>query len=79
MLIALSPSIYLFSLSIMNRFSWNMAFGKKMNVRIGVAMLSLAFALATNHASPVVLTGGIALLLVCLVGYEQICCDTSQD
>jgi len=79
MLIALSPSIYLFALSIMNRFSWNMAFGKKMNARIGVAMLSLAFALATNHASPVVFTGGLTLLLVCLVSYEQICCDTSQD
>jgi low temperature requirement protein LtrA len=79
MLIAFSPSLYLFSLSLINRFSWNMAFGKQMKARIGVAMLAIAFALATSHESSVVFTGGIALLMVCLVSYEQIYCSTSSD
>lgn len=72
MLIAFSPSLYLISLSLVNRFSWNMAFGKQMKARIGVATLSLAFALVAGYASPVLLTGGIALLMVCLVTYELI-------
>jgi low temperature requirement protein LtrA len=72
MLIAFSPSLYLISLSLINRFSWNMAFGKQMKARIVVAALSLTFALVTVHVSPVILTGGIALLMICLVSYELI-------
>jgi low temperature requirement protein LtrA len=74
LLITLSPSLYLFSLSLMNRFSWNMPFDKKMTARIIVALLSITFALVTSHLSPVIFTGGIALLMVCLVIYEQIWC-----
>jgi low temperature requirement protein LtrA len=79
LLIVFSPPLYLISLSVLNRFSWGMAFDKKMKARIGVAMLSLAFAAGTGHVSPVVLTGGIALLMVCLVIYELIFCATSKD
>jgi low temperature requirement protein LtrA len=79
MLLAISPSLYLFSLSLINRFSWNMAFDRKMIARISVVLLSLAFALTASHASTVAFTGGIALLMVCLVSYEHICCATSQD
>ena len=76
LLIGFSPSIYLVSISVINRITWDMAFDKKMAARISVAVLSLAFALLANHTSPVVFTGGIALLMVCLVSYEQICCST---
>jgi low temperature requirement protein LtrA len=79
MLIALSPSLYLFSLSIMNRFSWNMAFGRKMKARISIAILSLVFALVASHISLVVFTGVLALLMVCLVSYEHIRCITTGD
>ncbi len=79
MLIIFTPPLYLISLSVMNRLSWDMAFDKKMKARIVVAMLCFAFALVTGHASAVVLTGGIALLMVCLVSYEIIFCATSQD
>jgi low temperature requirement protein LtrA len=78
LLVGFSPSIYLVSISVMNRISWDMAFDRKMVARISVAMLSLAFALLANHTPPVVFTGGIALLMFCLVSYEQICCATSQ-
>jgi low temperature requirement protein LtrA len=77
MLVALSPSVYLLSLSFINRFSWNMAFDRKMAARIAVGMLSLTFALLAHHASPLILMGGIALLMVCLVIYEQICCKAT--
>ncbi len=56
-----------------------MTFDKKMKARVVVAFVSLAFALVTGLASPVVLTGGIALFMVCLVSYEQIFCATSTD
>jgi len=79
MLIIFTPPLYLISLSVLNRFSWGMIFDKKMKARIVVAMLCFAFALVTGHASAVVLTGGIALLMVCLVSYEIIFCATSQD
>ena len=78
-LLALPPSIYLLSLSLLNRFSWNMAFGRKMRARVLVAALSLVFAFATRDASPAVLTGGITFLLTFLVGFELLCCDTSTD
>jgi low temperature requirement protein LtrA len=78
LLLGFSPSVYLVSISVMNIISWNMPFDKKMAARISVAILSLAFALLANHISPVVFTGGIALLMVCLVSYEQICCTASQ-
>ncbi len=78
LLIGFSPSIYLVSISVMNRISWGMAFDKKMAARVSVAVLSLAFALLANHTSPVVFTGGIALLMTSLVSYEQICCSTSD-
>jgi low temperature requirement protein LtrA len=78
MLIVLSPPLYLISLSVLNRYAWGMIFDKKMKARIGVAMLSLAFALITPFASPVVLTGGIALLMTCLVCYELIFCAASE-
>ena len=74
LLIGFSPSIYLVSISVMNRISWDMAFDKKIFARVSVAVLSLAFALLANQASPVAFTGGIALLMVCLVSFEQICC-----
>lgn len=77
LLIALSPSVYLLSLSFINRFSWNMAFDKKMVARITVGILSLIFALVMQHASPLVLIGGITCFMVCLVIYEQICCNTT--
>lgn len=76
MLIVFTPPLYLVALSVLNRFSWDMTFDKKMNARIGVAMLCFVFALVTGHASPVVLTGGIALLMACLVSYEIIFCAT---
>lgn len=77
MLIAFSPPLYLFSITLINRFTWNMAFGKQMNARIGVAILSLAFMLTASHTSLVVFTGGIALLMTCLVCFELLCCDRS--
>jgi low temperature requirement protein LtrA len=79
MLILFTPPLYLISLSILNRFSWGMSFDKKMKARIVVAIISLSFALVAVHAPTVVLTGGIALLMVCLVSYEVIFCATSQD
>lgn len=79
MLIVFSPCLYLVSLSVLNRFSWDLTFDKKMKVRVGVAILSLALALVAGHASPVVLTGGIALLMVCLVSYEVIFYTASLD
>ncbi len=75
MVIAMSPSLYLLSLSLINRFSWNMPFDRKIVGRVVVAMLSLTFALVMSHASPVVLMGGIALFMVCLVIYEQLYCS----
>lgn len=79
LLITLSPPIYLFSLSLMNRFSWNMPFCKKMTARIFVALLFITFALVTGYLFPVIFTGGIALLMVCLVSYEQIFCIKSKN
>ncbi|MHC5164692.1 MAG: low temperature requirement protein A [Planctomycetota bacterium] len=76
LLLGLSPSIYLISISVMNRISWDMAFDRKMAARVSVAVLSLIFALLGDHISPVAFTGGIALLMVCLVSYEQIFCST---
>jgi low temperature requirement protein LtrA len=76
LLIGFSPSIYLISISVMNRISWDMAFDKKMLARSIVAILSLSFALLGGHTSVAVFTGGIALLMVCLVSYEQIFCTT---
>ncbi|MHC5192083.1 MAG: hypothetical protein ACYSOP_07890, partial [Planctomycetota bacterium] len=64
------------SISVMNRISWDMAFDRKMAARVSVAVLSLIFALLGDHISPVAFTGGIALLMVCLVSYEQIFCST---
>jgi low temperature requirement protein LtrA len=78
-LLALPPSVYLLSLSLLNRLSWNMAFGRKMKARVTVAVLSLALALVAREAPPAVLTGGIAFLMVCLVAFEVLCCDTSKD
>ena len=75
MIIAVSPSLYLLSLSLINRFSWNMPFDRKMVGRVAVAILSLTFVLVMTHASPVVLVGGIALFMVCLVIYEQLYCS----
>jgi low temperature requirement protein LtrA len=72
MLIATTPSIYLLSLSLINRISWNMAFGRKMAGRVVVAVLSLAYALLINDASPVLLMGGVTLLMLCLVIHEQV-------
>ena len=77
LLIVLSPPLFLVSLSVMNRFSWGMIFDKKMKSRIGVAILSLAFALIAVQTSPVVLIGGIAVLMTCLVSYEVRFCSTS--
>jgi low temperature requirement protein LtrA len=79
MLIAISPSVYLISLSVINRFSWNMAFDRKMVARVVVAMLSLTFAIAMSDAWPVYLMGGIALLMVCLVIYEQVFCRALEE
>ena len=78
LLITLSPSLYLFFLSLMNRFSWNMLFDKKMTARIIVALLSITFALVTSQLSPVIFTGVIALLMVCLVIYEQVWCAKTE-
>jgi low temperature requirement protein LtrA len=75
MLIAVSPPAYLISLSLINRLSWNMVFDRKMVARIAVAVLSLAFALLMSDTSPVSLMGGIALLMVCLVIFEQVFCQ----
>ncbi|MHC4266197.1 MAG: hypothetical protein ACYSUK_09725, partial [Planctomycetota bacterium] len=79
LLIGFAPSIYLISISVMNMISWDMAFDKKMLARSIVAILSLSFALLGGHTSVVVFTGGIALLMILLVGYEQIFCSTSEN
>jgi low temperature requirement protein LtrA len=78
MLIAVSPSAYLISLSLINRLSWNMVFDRKMVARIVVAVLSLAFAVLMSDASPVFLMGGVALLMVCLVIFEQVFCQATR-
>jgi len=77
MLIAFSPSFYLISLSLMNIFSWNIPFEKQMSVRFGIAVLLLALPLVMSNVSPVVFIGVIALLMVCLVIFEQIFCAKS--
>jgi low temperature requirement protein LtrA len=77
MLIVFSPPLYLVSLSVLNILSWGMTFDKKMKARVGVAVLCFVFALVAGHVSSVVLTGGIALLMVCLVCYELIFCAAS--
>jgi low temperature requirement protein LtrA len=79
MLVGFSPSLYLVSISVLNRLSWDMTFDKKMKARIVVAILSFIFVLATGQATPVVFVGGIALLMVCLVIFEQLFCTTTQD
>ena len=71
MLIAVPPCLYLVSLSVINRFAWNMPFGTRMKVRVGVGVLSLAGALAVGHLSPLLLLGVIALLMVGLVVHEH--------
>ena len=78
MLIAVAPPAYLISLSLINRFSWNMVFDRKMAGRVVVAVLSLGFALLMNDSSPVFLMGGIALLMVCLVVFEQMFCQVAR-
>jgi low temperature requirement protein LtrA len=78
MLIAVSPSAYLISLSLINKFSWRMVFDKKMVARVAVSVLSLAFAALMSDTSPVFLMGGIALLMVCLVTFEQAFCGATR-
>ncbi|WP_168427301.1 low temperature requirement protein A [Candidatus Colwellia aromaticivorans] len=77
LLIAAPPSIYLLSLLLINRFTWDMAFDKQMVARSIVAFLSIFYALLTIHAHPVLFVAGIALLMVCLVCYEEIYCGTA--
>ncbi len=79
LLIVFTPPLYLISLSILNRFSWGMLFDKKMVARIVIAVLSFILAFLAGHASSVVLTGGVALLMVCLVTYEVMFCAEPQD
>ena len=56
-----------------------MLFDKKMVARIVIAVLSFILAFLAGHASSVVLTGGVALLMVCLVTYEVMFCAEPQD
>jgi len=78
LLIAIPASLYLISLSLLNIFAWNMPFDKKIFVRTITALLSLGFALTASHASPVVVMGGIALLMVSMVIYEQLYSEVSR-
>jgi low temperature requirement protein LtrA len=78
MLIATTPSVYLISLSLINKFSWRMVFDKKMVARVAVSVLSVAFAALMSDTSPVFLMGGIALLMVCLVTFEQAFCGATR-
>jgi low temperature requirement protein LtrA len=77
LLIVFTPPLYLVSLSILNIYSWGMTFDKKMKARIGVALLSFVFALVAINAPSVVLTGGTAILMVCLVIFEVKFCTAS--
>jgi low temperature requirement protein LtrA len=79
MLIALSPSMYLLSLSLMNMSSWNMSLDRQMGARIGVAVWILALPSVLSHASPSVYTGVVALSMVCLVVFEQVVCAKPSD
>jgi len=71
-LMVVSVPLYLVSICLMNRLSWNMPFDKIMIVRLTVAILSLGFSIVFIHLSPVLIIGGIALMMVIMIVYEQL-------